>query len=266
MTIRLAKQELDVAIVPSDPDATCAFYRDLMGFAETPSLPLGKRAVQRRFAVGGSVLKCNCLPTPPQRQEGGVERAIGMRLLAFVLDDLDTVLKRFDAAGHKHSALPVPDSTPYRVSFAKDPEGNMLELVGLRTPAGERYKARLQVGLTVRDIERSRHFYGQQLGLPEEPVMKVGGAVGSRYGFTWGKSTVKFWSVAGELPVETGSPHERAGIRMFTAMVADLGEAHDELVSKDVPVVMPPTDFGGVARIMFIADPDGNWIELAQAL
>lgn len=266
MIMRLAKPELDVAIVPSDPEATCTFYRDVMGFEETPSLPLGKRAVQRRFRVGGSLLKCNCLGQPPARQHGGVERAIGMRLLAFILDDLDAVLGRLDAAGHKHSSLPVPADLAYRVSFAKDPEGNVLELVGLHKPAGDRLKARLQVGLTVADVERSRHFYGTQLGLPEEPVMKVGGAVGVRYGFTWGTSTVNFWSVPGELPVETGAPNERAGIRFFTAMVEDLAAAHDELVSKDVKVVMPPTELPGVARIMFIADPDGNWIELAQRL
>jgi hypothetical protein len=65
-----------------------------------------------------------------------------MRLLAFILDDLDAVLAKLDAAGRKHSSLPVPDSLPYRVSFSRDLEGNLLELVGLHKPAGDRSKAR----------------------------------------------------------------------------------------------------------------------------
>src|SRR4051812_38824718 len=183
--MQILKPELDVGLVPSDPDATCTFYREVMGFAQQPSVPLGKRAVQHRFRVGGHVLKCNCLGQPPARESGGVERAIGMRLLAFIVDDLDGLLARLDAAGKKHSSMPVPDSSTFRVAFTKDPDGNVLELVGLKKPAGEKLRARMQIGMTVADIERSRHFYGQQLGLTEEPIMKVGGTVGVRYGFIW---------------------------------------------------------------------------------
>jgi catechol 2,3-dioxygenase-like lactoylglutathione lyase family enzyme len=263
--MQILKQELDVGLVPCDPDATCAFYRDVMGLPEQESIPLGKRAVQHRFKVGGHVLKCNRLATPPAREHGGVERAIGMRLLAFIVDDLDTLLVRLDAAGKKYSTLPTPESATYNVAFTKDPDGNVLELVGLKKPAGDALRARLQIGLTVSDIERSRHFYGKQLGLPEEPIMKVGGNVGTRYGFTWGKTTIKFWHVPGDLPKQTGSPNEHAGIRMFTAMVPDIDAAREELKSKDIPIVMD-TELPGLARILFFADPDGNWIELAQRL
>jgi catechol 2,3-dioxygenase-like lactoylglutathione lyase family enzyme len=261
----IVKPELDVGLVPSDPDATCAFYRDVMGFAEQPSLPLGKRAMQHRFRVGGHVLKCNRLAEPPAREPGGVERAIGMRLLAFIVDDLDALLGRLDAAGKKHSTLPVPESSTFRVAFTKDPDGNVLELVGLKQPAGDKLRARLQIGLTVSDIERSRHFYGKQLGLPEEPIMKVGGTVDVRYGFTWGTTTIKFWHVPGELPRQTGAPNDHSGIRMFTAMVKDMDAARAELVARDIPIVME-TELPGVARILFFADPDGNWIELAQRI
>src|SRR4029078_3319998 len=125
-------------------DATCAFYRDVMGLTEQESLPLGKRAVQRRFKVGRRVLKCNCLATPPAREHGGVERAIGMRLLAFILDDLDGLLGRLDAAGKKYSQRPTPESSTYNVAFTKDPDGNVLELVGLKKPAGDSPRAARQ--------------------------------------------------------------------------------------------------------------------------
>jgi catechol 2,3-dioxygenase-like lactoylglutathione lyase family enzyme len=267
--MRLAKPELDVGIVSSDAEATCAFYRDVMGFEEMPSMPLGKGAQQHRFQIGHHLVKINQFAQQPPRERGGTERAIGIRLLAFILDDLDAVLGRLDNAGRKHSTLPTGDELGYRVAFAKDPEGNVLELVGLRKPAGDTLTSRLQVGLTVASVERSRHFYGKQLGLREEPVMPLGAdrAISERYGFVWGSTTIKFWSVKGaQLPIQTGAPMQRAGLRMFTAMVEDIDEAYSELVTRDVPVRMAPTELPGVARIMFVADPDDNWIELAQRI
>lgn len=264
--MKLAKPELDVALVSSDAVASCAFYREVLGFEQLPSVPLGKGTLQHRFGIGRHLVKINQLAQPPARQRGGVEHAIGMRLLAFILDDLPAVVLRLDQGGRRHTPLdPGPDS-PYTVEFTKDPEGNVLELIGLRKPASAPLTSRLQVGLTVANVDRSRRFYGEQLGLPEEPIMKVGGAVGVRYGFTWGSTTIKFWSLREPPPVQTGAPMLRSGIRTFTAMVEDVDEAHAELLAKDVPVAMAPVDLPGIARVMFISDPDGNWIELAQTL
>jgi catechol 2,3-dioxygenase-like lactoylglutathione lyase family enzyme len=96
--------------------------------------------------------------------------------------------------------------------------------------------------------------------------MRVGGNVRTRYGFVWGRTTVKFWGLPQAPPAQTGAPEWRAGLRLFTALVEDLDAAHAELVAKQVPIRMPPTQLGDVARILFFADPDDNWIELAQLL
>jgi lactoylglutathione lyase len=264
--IKLTKGELDVGIVASDADATCAFYRDVLRLAELPSMPIGPGSVQKRFRIGKHMLKINCLPQPPEAQKGGVERAVGIRLLALIFDELTPVLARLDAAQHKHAPLPLPEGTGYRIALTKDPEGNVLELIGLDKAAGKELTVRLQIGLTVADLERSRRFYGELLGLPEQAPIKVGGLVDTRYAFTWGGTTVKMWKLPSDLPTRTGAPNSLAGLRYFTAMVEDLDAAHAELVSKGVPIVTAPFELPGVARIMFFADPDGNWIELAQAL
>jgi catechol 2,3-dioxygenase-like lactoylglutathione lyase family enzyme len=266
MRMRLTKQELDVGIVPSDAEATLAFYRDVIGLQTLPSAPLGQGLLQHRLRIGKHLIKLNQLDRPPQRQRGGIERAVGIRLLALILDDLDAVVGRLQAAGRRYDPLTTGAELPYRVGFTQDPEGNVLELIGLRKPAGRALSTRLQIGLTVADVERSRRFYGETLGLPEEPVMKVGGNVGQRYGFTWGATTVKFWGLPTPPPAQTGTPNAHAGARLFTVMVDDLDATHAELVSKQVPIRMEPTDLGSVARIFFIADPDDNWIEFAQLL
>jgi catechol 2,3-dioxygenase-like lactoylglutathione lyase family enzyme len=267
--MQLSKAELDVGIATLAADQALAFYRDVLGLTELPPLAMGELGTQHRLRVGGHVLKLYDFTQRPEASEGGTDKAIGMRLLAFVLDDLPAVLARFDAAGHAYRTLSVPEETPYRVAFANDADGNALELVGLRKPAGDKLTARLQVGLTVSDIARSRHFYGELMGFAEQPEMRLPssmGVVGNvRYGFTAGASTIKFWS-RGELPVRTGAPAKRTGIRLMTAWVDDVDAAHALLRSRGVTIKVAPNDLGGLARVMFLADPDGNWIELARPL
>ena len=267
--MQLSKPELDVGIATREVEAASAFYRDLMGFTLLPSISMGDLGTQARVRVGGHVLKLYDFKQPPEPCEGGTDKAIGMRLLAFILDDLPAVLARFDAASHAYRKLPVGEDSPFDVAFASDADGNALELVGLRKPAGDKLTTRLQIGLTVGDVARSRHFYGQLLGLQEQPEMKLPrsmGVVGNvRYGFTLGSTTIKFWS-RGELPVRSGAPAKRTGIRVMTAFVDDVDATHALLRSRDVPVKVPPHDLAGLARVMFIADPDGNWLELAKPL
>lgn len=266
--MELSRPELDVGIAARDGAAMLAFYRDTMGFAELAPLPMGELGSMQRIGVGGHVLKLYDFKSKPEPSEGGTDKAIGMRLLAFLLDDLDAVLARFDAQKHDYRRMPLPENTPFKVAFASDPDGNALELVGLAKPAGDKLRTRLQIGLTVADIARSRHFYGELLQLKEEPEMKLPksmGVVGNvRYGFVAGATTIKFWS-RGELPVKTGAPGRASGIRLMTAFVADVDAACAELRARGVAIKVEPYDFGELARVAFIADPDGNWIELATS-
>jgi glyoxylase I family protein len=267
--VELTKPELDVGIATRDGEAALAFYRDVMGFTVLPRVNMGELGAQNRVRFGNHVLKLYDFRATPEVCEGGTDKAIGMRLLAFLLDDLDSVLARFDERKLPYSRLPLPEGTPYEVAFASDADGNALELVGLAEPAGESFTARVQIGLTVSDIERSRHFYGQLLGLRETPPMQLSkkmGVVGNqRYAFICGKTTIKFWS-RGELPVKTGAPARRTGIRSVAAAVSDVDAKCDELRARGVPIKVEPHDFGTLARVAFIADPDGNWIELTSPL
>jgi catechol 2,3-dioxygenase-like lactoylglutathione lyase family enzyme len=265
--MELIKPELDVALVPSDPEVTCDYYRDVIGLSPEPSVTFASGARQDRFSLGKHRVKVNRAASPPARESGGVEVAVGMRLLALILDEarFDGIVARLDAAGRRHSALPVGDA-PYRVRLTKDPDGTVIELVGLKAPAESRHTDRLQIGLTVSDVARSRQFYGQVLGLSEQPEVALGNGLGTRYAFTWGNTTIKFWRAPDEVPVRTGAPNSRAGLRTFTAVVPDIEAAHAELIAKGVPIALEPLELPGIARILFFADPDGNWIELSQRL
>jgi catechol 2,3-dioxygenase-like lactoylglutathione lyase family enzyme len=267
--MQLSRPQLDVGLTTLDLTAAQSFYRDLMGFEELPGLSMGEIGRMARVRAGKHVIKLYDFTRPPERLEGGTDKANGMRLLAFILDDFEAVIARLDAKGHKYNRLSLPDSSPLRVAFTNDADGNALELVGMKTSPGEGFKTRMQVGLTVADVQRSRRFYGELLGLKEEPEMKLPASMATvgnvRYGFQLGATTIKFWS-KGELPTKSGAPARYTGIRLITAHVEDTDAVHEQLARRGVDIAIPPHDFQGLSRVMFITDPDRNFIEFASPL
>ena len=54
------------------------------------------------------------------------------------------------------------------------------------------------------------------------------------------------------------------GIRYVTAQVRNCDEAFKTLTSAGASAAVVPTNFGTVARICFVRDPDGNFVEISQ--
>ena len=54
------------------------------------------------------------------------------------------------------------------------------------------------------------------------------------------------------------------GFRYITIQVWDVDAAHREIVERGGLEGFAPRTLGSVARISFVRDPDGNWIELSQ--
>ena len=52
--------------------------------------------------------------------------------------------------------------------------------------------------------------------------------------------------------------------RYITVQVWDVDIEHEAAVRGGAVEAMSPTTLGETARISFIKDPDGNWIELSQ--
>ncbi|MEO8025671.1 MAG: VOC family protein, partial [Bryobacteraceae bacterium] len=149
-----------------------------------------------------------------------------------------------------------------RYCFAPDPDGNAIEIVELPAGAEPALLQRAAIGLTVGDVEKSRAFYGKLLGLAEQPTQDLPNG-GTKYSYMAGPTVIKFWQAPANAPKKTGGPQEAIGFRYFTFMVKDADAAQKWLTEAGAKIVMPPTDFGRLARILFIADPDGNFIEFA---
>jgi catechol 2,3-dioxygenase-like lactoylglutathione lyase family enzyme len=265
LMMELTKNELDVGLVVADADAQRHFYGTRLGLqaAETAELPGGMR--QYRFKAGNHLIKLLTLPKTPPLNKGGIDKAIGIRLLAlfFRKPDFEAMLARMADEGRRFA--PPADFAPgVQVAFARDADGNMLELIGVDQPADQPLNEHLQIGLTVADLERTKAFYGDVMGfIAERPLRIPTGDVSVRYGFKCPQTVVKYWQLPQGLPRQTGPVTAQAGFRYFTFSVKDVDAVHEALSAKGVEIASPPRDIG-VAKVMFAADPDGNWIEFAQ--
>jgi len=159
---------------------------------------------------------------------------------------------------HARDPLPAPTPCGYRqLSIAReelekpvelrDPDGNRVRLV----PHGHEGVVGIAIDLGVRDPDAFEDFYGRGLGFEREGA--------GRYRF--GDSIVTF----AHDPNAARSGSMRApGFRYSTIQVFDVDATHASVLAAGGEEGHPPRTLGTTARISFVRDPDGNWIELSQ--
>ncbi|MEU1038574.1 VOC family protein [Streptomyces sp. NPDC005551] len=103
------------------------------------------------------------------------------------------------------------------------------------------------------DPERSRRFYGEQLGL----------AVHREFGTGPERGTVYFLG-GGFLEVAGRSDTPASPALKLWLQVADAAAAHEELTAAGVGIVRPPVREPWGLIEMWIADPDGTEIVLVE--
>ncbi|MGW0882789.1 VOC family protein [Streptomyces sp. NPDC002671] len=109
--------------------------------------------------------------------------------------------------------------------------------------------------LTPTDPERSRAFYGEQLGLSVYREFGTGPERGTVYFLGGG-----FLEVSGR--GRAGAPPSPA-VRLWM-QVEDVAAAHDELRGNGVPIVRPPVGEPWGLIEMWIEDPDGLKIVVVE--
>jgi lactoylglutathione lyase len=135
-------------------------------------------------------------------------------------------------------------STPQRLV---DPDGNRVVLA----PPGLDGVTGIGIRLAVRDEAAFRGFFGGALQL--EPV--------SPTAYRCGDSLIMFGQEASATRTE---PMRAPGYRYITVQVFDVESEHAGIVARGGEEGRPPVTLGTTARISFVRDPDGNWIEVSQ--
>lgn len=172
-------------------------------------------------------------------------------------DLLGSVLK----INHSRNELPAVPPSGYReLLIAResllgpkrltDPDGNRVTLV----PPGALGIARIGIRLGVRDVNAHRRFYAVSLGLPDVPEQGGGS-------FLCGDSVILFEKAENAQPDPV---MEGPGWRYITIQIRNVDEEHARILAGGGREGRAPATLGKVARISFIRDPDGNWIEMSQ--
>ncbi|MGE5594963.1 MAG: VOC family protein [Hyphomicrobiales bacterium] len=129
----------------------------------------------------------------------------------------------------------------------RDPDGNRVRLV----PPGTDGVVGIGVRMAVRSLDAARRHYGTALGWEEL------GAGTFRCGDTL------LWLEEDPAAAEAG-PMRAVGYRYLTVQVWDVDKEHAAALERGAREGSAPVTLGTTARISFLRDPDGNWLEVSQ--
>jgi catechol 2,3-dioxygenase-like lactoylglutathione lyase family enzyme len=228
--MELAKRFVDVGIFTNRIDEMRAFYGERIRLPYEELLPVGGGVRQYRYGLLGSVLKINHSRDPlPPRIAGGYRK------------------------------LSISDPrTPMPIAM-QDPDGNDIELV----PTGQRGVNQIEIQIGVTDEAAFEKFYGdamqaERLGAGR---FKLGETIIS---FHRDAAAVRAAKSSSASAAEVIASMRAIGMRYITVQVRDVDAEHRRFMSMGVWEGAAPVSLGAVARISFIRDPDGNFIEISQ--
>jgi catechol 2,3-dioxygenase-like lactoylglutathione lyase family enzyme len=226
----LAKRFIDVGLFTNRLDEMRAFYGDRLGLKFEEMLPLGAGSRQYRYGLLGSVLKIN-----HSRDSVGAAPRVGYRKIAIA-----------------DPRAPMPIAVT-------DPDGTPLELV----PSGQRSITQIELHLAVTDPDAFARFYGEALGGERiaEGRYRIGETIVS---FAHDPHATRAEKSAPTTAAEALASMRTIGFRYITIQVRDCNAEHRRLMSLGVWEGSAPMTLGEVARISFVRDPDGNFIEISQ--
>ena len=228
-----------------DQDEMFEFYGDVLNFERLQSF-----GGVHRFQAGNSELKLTRRVERKSYEGGGVDGATGLRLLTFFFPSERELAARFQAHG-----LPAPQFQPVadsdrKAALVMDPDGQAVELVIVPDAPSETLE-RIEVGLTVADLDASRAFYREFVGLTELPAVEDALLGTTRYPYRHGTTTINLFHFAKDLPADTGSggiQYVVSNVDQVAALVAERN------ISVDQPLTADPN---AALRTIWLNDPDG---------
>jgi lactoylglutathione lyase len=173
------------------------------------------------------------------------QHRLGMHGSVLKINDRGDPLPSRPASGYRE--LRIARDGLAGVRALSDPDGNRLALV----PLGDDGVVGIGVHLAVSDPEAHHRFYRETLEL--EPC-------GSD-AYRCGDSVLSFEA---DPAAKRGGDLRGPGFRYITIQVRDVDAEHLGILERGGEEGLAPRTLGKVARISFVCDPDGNWIEISQ--
>ena len=264
----LVKPSLNVVMTVKDMAAAKEFYGDVLGLEPMPPVRFSdktapvffpKAVTMERFRVGTHEIKLIPGLETTKHYPGGVARGIGFRMVNYPIPDIAAFRQRLKAHGFSEPKISSLPGSSYRFGMLEDPDGNQVEFFFHEGAGPQGWQESLHIALTVSDVEASRRFYGEVLGMRELPSIPMPGDPERRvYLFQIGPTLIKFWSYGKDLPNRAGRHLEAFGNRYIQYHTRNAEAAHAFVKSRGGKIDLPPTAVGSMpVDILFVADPDG---------
>jgi lactoylglutathione lyase len=177
---------------------------------------------------------------------GGVrQHRHGIHGSVFKLNTARDPLNQAPASGYRELIIAREDLASPRALI--DPDGNRVTLV----PPGHDGIAGIAVRMAVRDADaHARYFeHAMQFQRAGEHLLRCGDTL---------------LIVEQDASAVRTEPLRAPGYRYLTVQVWDVDAEHTGIIERGGHEGRPPVTLGSTARISFVRDPDGNWIEVSQ--
>jgi catechol 2,3-dioxygenase-like lactoylglutathione lyase family enzyme len=126
----------------------------------------------------------------------------------------------------------------------------------------------IEVGLVTTNVGPMVDFYEKFLGLPYQGDLDFPGGTMKRYAV--GNNVLKLITLdePPAAPAAPGGGPAAAGIRYYTLVVTNVTKAAEQVKGAGYEIAQELAEFAPVPGMgwMFVADPDGNWVELVGPL
>ncbi|MDH5289350.1 MAG: VOC family protein [Acidimicrobiia bacterium] len=223
--MRLAKPHVDVGFMTNDWERAERFWRDDVGLPFEEWIRVGGGVRQYRFGCHGSVVKVNHARHPLASQA-----------------DAPTVYRALRIASDRVTA-PTALSHPDGVPVALVPTGHH-DIVGIK------------ITVASADPDEARRFWVDALGADD---LTSGDPDDNRYRL--GDTLIRCVHEPGLAPM---SEREAVGLRYLTVQVFDVDAEHTRITGLGFPEAWAPLTLGTTARVSFVRDPDGGFVEISQ--
>ncbi len=229
---QLAKPYVDVGLFTNAREAMLDFYQNTVGLPFEEALPTGGGVLQHRHSLNGSVFKLNHARAPlPEQPNSGYQQ---LHIASTRVTSSETFV---------------------------DPDGNRVLLV----PTGQNGIVGIQMDIWVRDTTAARRYYCDALGctiIDSDPGLDI-------WRVQCGTTVLRLMGPTalpdGGKPASLAQgPMRAGGFRYLTIQVFDVDGTHAAVLAAGGSAGAEPRTLGDVARISFVRDPDGNWLEISQ--
>ena len=250
-----------IGIGVTDLDAAVDFYRDGLGMRELKRLTRDNRievVMESADGRGSHILLMEFTDGVGRNYQQNPGK------LVFYVRDANTFAARFETAGGRITAppIPLPDYDNTLVGFGRDPDNNLIEMVEVPSVTDSFLAA---VGIGVSDLEQAHNLYSDVLGLAEQEFLQVP----DLYDEYTLLSPVPGGSALVLMHWTNGSdPNYRDNTVKLQFGTADPQRLTERLADSGVEIHQPPSSAGeaGLPALGYAADHDGTLIEIRQSI